>query len=345
MKYFFLFVLLIFVFCDKNEEKNNIGNDNFIRKKLILSEIDQIKTKEEVQQLIRQIDTNYKKYEVKTLSDFEYDTSQDKLTYLLLKKLNINSTFTKTDFDNNGFSDILVIGDSKTCEDESKPCHFMPILIMNFDENYQIIRINDDISDNMFLPKIEYFNNQPFLTIYQEKQIEWKKYQETKTILTYQFGNLIEFNANPKARKISKIQFSTSGCFGTCPIFELSLNKDSISVFKAIKFNFSNGDFYKVLTVEEQIVASEKVEGIFVQNISSKEFDKLVEIINYCDFENLKDSYNVWHTCDTTGDLKITYDDGKTKIIGDYGMAGTYGLKLLYNKLLEFRFNEKWIAK
>lgn len=51
------------------------------------------------------------------------------------------------------------------------------------------------------------------------------------------------------------------------------------------------------------------------------------------------------HTDDQTGDLKITFNNGKVKTISDYGMIGTNGLKILYEKLAELRFNQKWQKK
>ena len=75
------------------------------------------------------------------------------------------------------------------------------------------------------------------------------------------------------------------------------------------------------------------------------DIDKLEEILNYCEFDNLDKEYTVMHTDDQTGDLKITYNNGKVKTISDYGMIGTYGLKILYKKLAELRFNQKWRKK
>lgn len=51
------------------------------------------------------------------------------------------------------------------------------------------------------------------------------------------------------------------------------------------------------------------------------------------------------HTDDQTSSLKITFNNGNIKTISDYGMIGTYGLKILYGKLAELRFNQKWQKK
>jgi hypothetical protein len=153
--------------------------------------------------------------------------------------------------------------------------------------------------------------------------------------LTFKFGNFIEYNENPKINKISKIEFATSGCFGTCPVYKLTLNRDSLSIFNAQYYNFN----------KNREVTYGKEEGVFTTTINKIEFDKLEEILNYCDFDNLYKEYSVMHTDDQTGDLKITYNNGKVKTISDYGMIGTYGLKTLYKKLAELRFNQKWRKK
>lgn len=184
------------------------------------------------------------------------------------------------------------------------------------------------------MPFVKYVNNQPLLVIYKKKMIHWKplKYSESKSMLTFKYGNFIEYNENPKQNKVTKIEFNTTGCFGTCPKYKLILNRDSLSIFKAERYNFSDDEIKK-----------RNEEGVFSTLISEKEFDKLEEIINYCAFENLNDEYHVMHTDDQTGILKITFNDGNVKTINDYGMVGTYGLKLFYEKLAEFRFNEKWL--
>jgi hypothetical protein len=68
----------------------------------------------------------------------------------------------------------------------------------------------------------------------------------------------------------------------------------------------------------------------------------IVNILNYIDFKNLKDSYSVGHTDAPTAKLKVTYDNGRTKYIEDYGMRGNYGLIATYDMFRDLRFNQKW---
>lgn len=57
------------------------------------------------------------------------------------------------------------------------------------------------------------------------------------------------------------------------------------------------------------------------------------------DFTNLEKDYAVGWTDDQSCTLKIVYDNNKTKVIEDYGLIGTFGLKKLYQQLFELRFN------
>lgn len=335
-------IVLVFASCKKETEsvQTPVIKPPFVKTPIIQSEIDRLKTKSEIENFIRKSDTNYKKYELKNLQDFNRNTSNDSTNKILANKLNVKTNYTKTDFDNNGYTDLLAIGDNHDCISFSpgiegeESCSFSPIVLMNNGKNKPKIFHIDKEWGNSMVPKVEYINSQPFLVIHKEKLVDEKKekYSDSKAILTFKFGDFIEYNENPKKNKITKIEFKTSGCFGSCPVYKLTLNRDSLSVFNAQYYNFNKKDD----------VGYGKEEGVFSTKISKVEFDKLEEFLNYCDFENLNKEYYVMHTDDQTGYLKITFNNGKVKNMSDYGMIGTYGLKNLYQKLAELRFNQKW---
>jgi hypothetical protein len=317
-------ILLVFASCKKEIE--------FSKAPIIKSEVDNLKTKLEIEKFIQKCDTNYRKYELKNLQDFNRTHENDSINKILANNLNVKKYYTKVDFDNNGYTDLLAIGDNHTCLGEGeKSCSFSPIVLMNYGKNKTKIFEIDLEWGKSIVPKVEYINSQPFLVIYKQKLVDWKKkiYSESKTILTFKFDNFIEYNENPRKNKITKIEFNTSGCYGTCPVYKLTLNRDILSIFNARYYNFDK-------------ITYDKEEGVFVTKISKMEFDKFENLLNYCDFENLKKEYYVMRTDDQTGDLKITFNDGKVKTINDYGMIGTYGLKNLYEKLAQLRFSEKW---
>lgn len=326
----FFIVLILFISCEKK--------DVFVKTKIIKSEIDNLNSIKEIEKFIQKKDTNYKKFELRNIQDFNRD-NRDSLNKILAKKVNVKNNFTKVDFDNNGLTDLLAIGDNYSCLTSGKKgkeisCDFSTIVLMNFNNKFKII----DINKSRFypiVPKVEYENSKPFLIIYSPKTIVNRfktPEKESKTKLTFKFGDFIEYNENPEKHNIEKIEYSTSGCYGSCPVFKLEINNDKSAIFIAQHFNFDDDiDNYP-----------DKEEGKFKTIISREKFNELNEIINYVDFVNLKNSYSVNWTDDQSSTLKITYDNGKTKTIGDYGLIGTYGLKRVYEMLFDIRKNQKW---
>ncbi len=80
----------------------------------------------------------------------------------------------------------------------------------------------------------------------------------------------------------------------------------------------------------------------FTATLSTAEYDSLIEIVNYINVPALKNNYAVTYTDGTTATLTITYNNGKTKTIKDYGMSGTYGLSLLYDRMTGLYDRLKW---
>lgn|SRR5690606_11053736 len=127
--------------------------------------------------------------------------------------------------------------------------------------------------------------------------------------------------------KIEKIEYSTTMCFGTCPVFSLTINSDKNAEWNAEKYNKIN---------------NKEVNGKFHSKITKKQYNKLIGLLNSIDLEKLKDEYEVNWTDLQSSTLKITYDNGKVKSIHDYGMRGTDDLKRIYQLLFELRENQKW---
>lgn len=143
--------------------------------------------------------------------------------------------------------------------------------------------------------------------------------------LIYKFGSFIEYvqGSFPYGmHKIEKIQFSTTPCYSTCPVFELDIKASRKATYHAISYNDTT--------------------GIFSGMIDTLNYNKLVTMLNYVDFPNLNDDYNVTWTDDQACRLVITYDDGKTKNIYDYGEVGTYGLSAIYKLLYALRTDQSW---
>jgi len=164
-----------------------------------------------------------------------------------------------------------------------------------------------------------------------------------KKTLDYKFDDFIEYNPSPATYySIQKIEYVTGMCYGTCPMFSIELNKNGASKFIAKAFNFTDENDPKVLDKAYEILNKGKNEGYFEVKIKDADFLNFEDILNYINFSTLEEDYAVRWTDDQSCTLTITYDNGKTKTIKDYGLSGTYGLKLLYQKLFDLRFNQDW---
>ncbi|PKB15264.1 hypothetical protein CLU82_0328 [Flavobacterium sp. 5] len=274
--------------------------------------IDSIQNTKQITDLISKIDNRYKEFKPNDSLEFA-----DKKCQNLSDSLKVQP-WTKTDFDNNGLTDILVIGNWND---------YSVICILDKDGKYEINHITRRSFQECTFPVVE--NNK--IKYYFENEQERGKWDEPRKLkqitLTYKFGDFIEENQTPANHKIKKIEYSTTGCYGTCPIFKLTINFDKSAKWKAEIYNE---------------ISNKEVIGNFNSKITEDKYNEIVDLLNYIDFKKLKDNYAVDWTDDQSSTLKITYDNGKTKSIRDYGLIGTYGLDRVYHLLFELRENQKW---
>jgi len=301
------------------------------------SEIDQLKSSEDVQSLIRKTNSTFEKYKVKRIKDFNREDFLCKENIALADQLDVSQSFYKTDFDNNGFTDLLVIGDKHNCLGmNNESCSYSPVVLLNFGNRKYALKDISQGFDDYYVPKIKKVNNKNLLEIYKPVVKDWEKKtfgEPLKQTLVFKEGEFVEYNSNDKNYiPVQKIEFSTSGCYGTCPVFQLSIDQNRNAHFIAEHFNFS----------ENTESWSENIEGKFHAVIDEKQYENLIGTLQYIDFPNLEDNYAVDWTDDQTVTLKITYAGNKVKVIQDYGAQGTYGLKSIYKKLFELRKNQKW---
>ncbi len=308
----------------------------------IYSKIDSLETEQQVQNFVRtsiKKDSAFAKFELRKISDFNTHTVSD-----LIKKtadsLKINKNFYKGDFDNNGFTDLIIIGDDGSCSGmkplenggyESYSCDFSVLCILDLGDRFMVKNLQQNHQDEV-IPYISKINNRDYIKVfYEESNFDSFGFMNkiSSKILSFKFDDFIEYNPNVKHLDVQRIIFETSGCFGTCPIFKLEISKFGNAKFIAESYNFSER-------------YSRKPEGTFITFLNFISLQELFGILDYISFSDLKNDYAVHWTDDQTSTLTIIYDDGKIKSIRDYGLVGTYGLKLLYKKLFDLRFNQNW---
>ena len=277
------------------------------------NKIDDITNSKEIQKLLLSMDSDFKKFTVNEWLKFSDPECARMGNDLKIK------AFEKADFDGNGWMDLLLIG---------RLYDHMIICIMDSGQNHFFYRVltKKSFQDCTF-PVVERDNGVSFVDYYGRNQpTDWKVPDTTtrweRKRLIYLFNDFVEYNAKVRDFHIEQIEYSTTMCFGTCPVFSLSINKDRTAEYDAKQFNKESGEFAAV--------------------IDEKHFTELMQLVNYIDFPKLKDHYSVSWTDDQTSILVITYDGGKQKKIIDYGLMGTFGLSRLYDLLFDLRNNQQW---
>lgn len=316
-----IYLLLVFTFISCKKEI-----PSFKKTQLKASKIDSLNSVASIENFIISNDSTLKGYKLKRIQDFEVTYNAEKTGVMIADSLNIQKSYYKADFDNNGYQDLLVIGDFYSNN------LMYPFVFLNYGKD-SIKTINAKVNRHAFVvPKISIINREPFLEIYSADYVNYdiEKVKKRKEKLTFKYDNFIEYNPNPEIHDIERIEFSTTGCYGTCPVFDIDINSDKTAVFKPHYFNFSQDNNAK----EEK--------GILKTKLKEKDFSEIIELLNYIDFPQLKNDYSVSWTDDQSCTLKITFDNGKVKTIKDYGLVGTYGLNRFYNMLFDLRKNQKW---
>ena len=128
---------------------------------------------------------------------------------------------------------------------------------------------------------------------------------------------------------IEKIEYQTTRCFGTCPQFNIVIDKAKNATFNAQHHNRKDKN-------------EKEIKGKYKTTIKDKDFDEIINLMNDIDFPNLNNNYTIGRKDYPSCFLTITYDNGKVKRIRDYGLSGTSELKELYNLMFELRFNQEW---
>ena len=314
----------------------------------INSVIDDLKTETEVQNFVQSLskngDNHLAKFELKKIKNFD-DNNVSQILKRTADSLQIDQSFYKGDFDHNGKTDILFIGDDKSCNssqrnaDGTNSCDTSVRVAFDLGNSIEVKNLLPNHFD-FIVPIIRKINDQEYIEVFYDEITEDMNsdslkynHQLKSKILTHKFDNFVEYNRNPTNYKIHKIKFSTGVCFGGCPVFSLEVDKNEDSKFYAEYYNFDRSKKNKKFKKEDKN---------FAAKINPEDFLQIVEILNYLNFSELKDDYKVNGDDFQSSTLSIEYGIGEKKIIRDYGLVGTYGLKLLYKKLFDLRFNQNW---
>ncbi|WP_291146899.1 DUF6438 domain-containing protein [Flavobacterium sp. UBA7680] len=298
-----------------------------------------LENKAEIEKYVHANSKRFAKFELKKIHDFPPERdAQDSICRRIGDSLKINEYYYKADFDNNGLTDFLLIGDDYNCdESRSISCNFSSLVMMKFPkDSVKIYNLN--IGGGCIIPKIVKRNNQTILEVYNRRRgiLNAKGNNVVQHTLIYKYDGFIDYNEEYAKHSIEKIEFSTFGCYGTCPVFLLVIDKERNSTFFAERFNFgSEEEKMKKMT-------SYNREGTFKTVIKQENYNQILGLLEYMNFANFKNENMGYEEDSGNSILKITYDNGKEKIIENNGSIGNYSLDRLFDLLSELRFNQKW---
>lgn len=347
MKYVLSFLILFCLGCKEKEA-------NFIRAQIKLSKLDSLATEKEVENFVQNLEYPFVRYRdfddsikiSKALAKFqlqkisEFRRGHDSLIRSIADSLKVTESFYKTDLDNNGFTDLLVIGDDSSCYGgNSGSCDYSVYALMNFgsDSINPIDLIREHSTD--IVPKIEDINGRKALMIFEPPEFSWPEKEQISDIkkieLVYKNGTFVEYNDNPKKYSIERIEYKTEPCYGRCPIFDISISSNRTAYLNAVEYNSSDPNLFEYEITRE-------IKGKFESTLDKESYQEIIDLLNYLDFPTLEDHYRVMATDLPGSTLTITYDRGKKKVITDYGQFGTLGLKKIYNMIANLRTSQNW---
>lgn len=303
-KTFYLTALwLITLFsCNKRESKFIEHKPNYI---------DSIQNANQIKELILKIDTN-----LSYMNVTDSLITGEGLRTVVKEVFKIKKPWSKADFDQNGLTDILVIYDNDIYG-------FRVMCILDKGNKYEVKFISYSDFDNYLFPTVQKNKIKCYILDNDLRAIIPEQFY-----LIYKFNGFIEENESPTNYKIEKIEFTFQSGWGLGEYDDLYLTIDSDR---------------KANWLSKRLIKTQRkdVKKTFKTVITEDKYNEIIDLINYSEFEKINSDAFGCDDCDDVS-LKITYNNGKTKVINDNNLDKKFSLKKLYSLLLELTKNQKW---
>jgi hypothetical protein len=294
--------------------------------------IDSLKTDADVLSFLRTVSKDFTDQGLSTVTIPIRDS--------LLKNYNCDAYFEKwerpvwetTDLDQDNRNDLIVTIHNQTTSQYLMVVGYCTYIVMDKGQDkFQLITFDGNIFSGCGMVKPISVGQQQLLLLYHQINIGKKKVRSFGDVnhirkvdtMVYKFGTFIEWNANAGHKTIDELSFQTWGCYGSCPIFEMILDKKGVAQYNAIRYNGED-------------------HGLLHAVIGSNRMEEIHELLNYIDFDKSYKDYRVPWTDAAGCSLEIKFTGEPRVKISDYGMAGTYGLMRLYKLLTELRSSQDW---
>jgi hypothetical protein len=271
------------------------------------NKIDSLKTDLDVELFIRSLHPGYKEFKLASPADLCMSEC------FRTETIKYRDT---ADFDGNHRTDLVVVG-------LRGPDDPINIVVVDTGNGFNVVSIGLDY---------QYYGS-CFITVDSKNRSLLRKHIEIyegwqpcgfirHELLHYQFGGFIEYTQNHNSKPISKIALSTTFCYGRCPVFDMSVDQNGEVLYIAKSDNPDT--------------------GAFKTQIHQSVFNDLAGLISYINVDSMESKYDIGITDQATYFLTVTYADGSSRKIEDYGAHGTAGLRLIYAKFYTIRRNVNW---
>lgn len=181
----------------------------------------------------------------------------------------------------------------------------------------------DSTKSRMFLgtkAKYEIENNcLKFYNLLNEDFVEYKinKIKNDTLWLVYQNKDTIAFKK--RIEKITcketfdKVLISSSGCYGTCPVSDILIDRNGEVIFE--------GKFFTTKT------------GLYKSKMNPNEFNQILQSFQKANWKNLKNDYEANHTDDELITVVFIKDNKVVKKVTDYGSKAPEEFRWAYHPL------------
>jgi hypothetical protein len=152
--------------------------------------------------------------------------------------------------------------------------------------------------------------------------------------LTWRFGGFIEYQPAKEKSSFDSLSYtSRSPWMGITPRL-INIYRDGSARYTGTHFRT---DIFNGKKTNVQVAET------FTKNINKAQLKELQQLISWIGFARLKDNYSLPNIFDlSTAYTMIYLKGGPAKKIEDYGMEGSYGLRLLYSKLFQLTTEKNW---
>ena len=289
--------------------------------------INNLQTNEQVQSFIKTLDSSYSGVSIiRPEPILEYYELVDSLTRFGA------SPWEKADFDNNGLTDLLFNG-FNTDTLNGYYCSRLSIAILDMGNgSFRVKPLNLYNYQDYFAARTITINNKAYINTcrfaYQDNEAHTAyeaKYEHDT--LTYTFDEFIELS-KPGNYAIEGIRYCSKTGFRLEQGYRIDIYGDS-AILETGPVPLFGSD-----SMEPGHIAKARID--------TATWSRIKAILQYMDCSHLKEFYRAPWTHGIPASLRIKYDGGKIKKISDYGLKGTYGLKVMHNLLADLKKTLHW---